>query len=615
MILKRLQASFGKLDGAVLTLQPGLNLLYAPNEGGKSTWCAFLLAMLYGIDASQRDSKAALADKHKYQPWSGKPMAGRIDLVWQGRAVTIERSSTPKAPFSVFRAYDTDSGVPIDSLQAATCGQILTGLPRSVFARSVFLAQEAHALTYDEALEQQLQRLVSTGPQEATFAQAKQQLQQLQRRCQHHKAGLIPACQAELAQCEQALAQRSALEDACAQQQKQLAQLDDAYRNAASHCAAQTDAARQDAQLQAKLANVQLAALTQQQAALPEDAQLRQWMTQLAAAPAEPPRQKHRRWPFLAAALLLAVAAALLRRSLPAAIACGVLSLASALAALRPARQMATGHLPAEIAAAFPQAKTREEAQTAILDALALPQRRAQAEAQARQADAALQLLQLLPTQPRNDAMQALDARRTSCRQQLAADQARLEAYPPLLQLQQQRSALTKRLAALTQHYEALGLALDALQQASDALQARFAPPLRQLAGTYLARLTGTPHRQLELDRQLQVRLQEPGDPVAHSSRCYSAATCDQIWLALRLAIAQLLAPPETPCILDDALVCFDDARMARALELLRQLAQQRQILLFTCQTREQRYLDSLNPPQEGAPYGKEKATIPAAPL
>lgn len=66
MILKRLQASFGKLDGAVLTLQPGLNLLYAPNEGGKSTWCAFLLAMLYGIDASQRDSKAALADKHKY---------------------------------------------------------------------------------------------------------------------------------------------------------------------------------------------------------------------------------------------------------------------------------------------------------------------------------------------------------------------------------------------------------------------------------------------------------------------------------------------------------------------------------------------------------------------
>ena len=193
MILKRLQATFGKLDGAVLTLQPGLNLLYAPNEGGKSTWCAFLLAMLYGIDASQRDSKAALADRHKYQPWSGKPMAGRIDLVWQGRAVTIERGSTPKAPFSVFRAYDTDSGAPIDELQAATCGQSLTGLPRSVFARSVFLAQEAHALTYDEALEQQLQRLVSTGPQEATFAQAKQQLQQLQRRCQHHKTGLLPA--------------------------------------------------------------------------------------------------------------------------------------------------------------------------------------------------------------------------------------------------------------------------------------------------------------------------------------------------------------------------------------------------------------------------------------
>ncbi len=227
-----------------------------------------------------------------------------------------------------------------------------------------------------------------------------------------------------------------------------------------------------------------------------------------------------------------------------AAIACGVLALASTLAALWPARKAASDRLPAEIAAAFPQANTPAEAQAAILDALALPQRRAQAEAQARQADAALQqLLQLLPAQPHDDAMQELDARRTSCRQQLAAAQARLEAYPPLLQLQQQRKALTDRLAALTQHYEALGLALDALQQASDTLQARFAPPLRRLAGEYLAQLTGIPHRQLELDRQLQVRLQEPGDPVAHSSRCYSSAACDQIWLALRLAIAPAFGP------------------------------------------------------------------------
>ena len=44
---------------------------------------------------------------------------------------------------------------------------------------------------------------------------------------------------------------------------------------------------------------------------------------------------------------------------------------------------------------------------------------------------------------------------------------------------------------------------------------------------------------------------------------------------------------PEAPLVLDDALVRFDDARMAEAVELLREMAGEKQILLFTCQGRE----------------------------
>ncbi|HIT28613.1 MAG TPA: AAA family ATPase, partial [Candidatus Faecousia gallistercoris] len=53
MILCSMTATFGKLDGEALSFSPGLNLITAPNEWGKSTWCAFLLAMLYGIDTRQ----------------------------------------------------------------------------------------------------------------------------------------------------------------------------------------------------------------------------------------------------------------------------------------------------------------------------------------------------------------------------------------------------------------------------------------------------------------------------------------------------------------------------------------------------------------------------------
>ena len=57
--------------------------------------------------------------------------------------------------------------------------------------------------------------------------------------------------------------------------------------------------------------------------------------------------------------------------------------------------------------------------------------------------------------------------------------------------------------------------------------------------------------------------------------------------LALRLAICELALPEGTPLVLDDALVCFDDVRLQTALAVLRQEAATRQILLFTCQSRE----------------------------
>lgn len=65
------------------------------------------------------------------------------------------------------------------------------------------------------------------------------------------------------------------------------------------------------------------------------------------------------------------------------------------------------------------------------------------------------------------------------------------------------------------------------------------------------------------------------------------------MYLAVRLAVCQLCLPGEDPAplVLDDALVTFDDRRMALALDALAELGRERQILLFTCQEREGNYL------------------------
>ena len=61
----------------------------------------------------------------------------------------------------------------------------------------------------------------------------------------------------------------------------------------------------------------------------------------------------------------------------------------------------------------------------------------------------------------------------------------------------------------------------------------------------------------------------------------------------MRLAVWQLCLPREerAPLVLDDALVAFDDGRMELALDCLRELGQERQVLLFTCQSREAKAL------------------------
>ena len=139
MKILSMTATFGKLSHQSLTLEPGINVIHAPNEWGKSTWCAFIVAMLYGIDTKERTTATALADKERYAPWSGEPMSGRMNISWNGKNITLERSSKGRVPFGEFRAYETDSGLPLPELTAANCGQTLTGIEKSVFTKSAFI--------------------------------------------------------------------------------------------------------------------------------------------------------------------------------------------------------------------------------------------------------------------------------------------------------------------------------------------------------------------------------------------------------------------------------------------------------------------------------------------
>jgi uncharacterized protein YhaN len=68
-------------------------------------------------------------------------------------------------------------------------------------------------------------------------------------------------------------------------------------------------------------------------------------------------------------------------------------------------------------------------------------------------------------------------------------------------------------------------------------------------------------------------------------AQALSRGTRDQLYLSLRLALAQEITQGREPAplLLDDPLVNFDDERLAAALNMLMELARERQVLLLTC--------------------------------
>lgn len=215
MKIKTMTATFGKLQGERLTLQPGLNVITAPNEGGKSTWCAFLKAMFYGIDTRDRDRKGYLADKNRYQPWSGAPMEGEITLEWQGRDITIRRGPRGNVPFGSFSAVYTGTEEPVPGLTADTCGQMLLGVGREVYERSAFIGQSGTlAIRSAPELEARIAALVSSGEEDVSYSQVERQLKEwLNRRKVNKSVGRIPQLEEEQAELARSTGELSQLND------------------------------------------------------------------------------------------------------------------------------------------------------------------------------------------------------------------------------------------------------------------------------------------------------------------------------------------------------------------------------------------------------------------
>lgn len=712
MLIRNMTATFGKLDNASMQLQPGLNIIYAPNESGKSTWCHFIRTMLYGLPTRDR---GALADKNRFLPWSGAAMRGRMEIESDGQLYTIIRdtlrATSPMASFSC-----TYSNTPNEAphITAHDLGETVLGIGREVFVRSAFIGQGCLPLDQDADLERRITTLLSSGQENISFSESHERLRKQLNRHKHNKTGIIPTLESEISHLTAALEDIRSLQaqeiSAIEQYQQYSRQAEEIQLRLSQWEALQKQEALLRclrAEQQAKAASAQVSALKSAFGTLPDATELAHLhgmataldqtladtqsaeqdvlQKQQAAAAAHTLLQQHplyphedtqltaqlrtmepKRFSFWIAVLAILLGAGvdlglwyllsppplvmsagvllcaitlyiynIMRRHKNRAIASQRTQLQSDMQAysqlqqqyhdaqaaadqaaataqtLRNTSRQGLLQLLSRVQTFAPQATNLTNVRGALEQAIGRRTRLDQAQQTAREAQLQSQLLRShLPQDPLPEPYEILPRPATSYPQlqealprtiaNMQSAQSRLDTLRGQLHTVGDRDTLESRLVQkqtqlqqAQQEYEALAAAMNALEQADLTMQSRFSPALGQRAAQIFAAFTGGKYQKVLLHRDFSLSTEPQGEMLPRSIQLLSQGAADQLYLAVRLAICDMVLPGEKNCpiILDDALANFDDTRLHAALDWLAQEGRRRQILLFTCQKRESDYL------------------------
>ena len=152
-------------------------------------------------------------------------------------------------------------------------------------------------------------------------------------------------------------------------------------------------------------------------------------------------------------------------------------------------------------------------------------------------------------------------------------------------QMLQEREALQSELEAALEDWATQVLMSHCMDKAQQSYEQEKQPHMLELASSYIERLTGGIYTFDILGINEGVALVN-GNGERLELKFWSSGLADQVYLALRLALAKVFSyqVESLPIILDDILVRFDENRQRSALELLAEIGKNQQIWLFTCQ-------------------------------
>ena len=162
------------------------------------------------------------------------------------------------------------------------------------------------------------------------------------------------------------------------------------------------------------------------------------------------------------------------------------------------------------------------------------------------------------------------------------------EIMTQIKELNQQRDSLLLE-------YGALNLAAEVIEEVAKEMHTQNSPVLNDKVSELIYKITNK-YADIKLTDELNIVTENPQTGFLIPSDNLSVGTLEQLYLSLRIALADLFAP-NVPLIFDESFVMYDVKRLENVLRLLYAISQKRQIILFSCSNREKQVMDNMNIP------------------
>lgn len=166
----------------------------------------------------------------------------------------------------------------------------------------------------------------------------------------------------------------------------------------------------------------------------------------------------------------------------------------------------------------------------------------------------------------------------------------------PLVFIEEEITRKTKTKNEYENKLSSLELAKETIDRISKNIQRDFAPRLNKEVGKILADVTGNRYGEVKINEALDIKVIDPSSNKLIDIEKLSGGTIDQIYFATRFGIVDIIkGENKLPLILDDCFIQYDIERLSNIMSFLINESLNRQIILFTCHTRERELLDTMN--------------------